>query len=187
MPSHLAVNALTERLDGADHPWHGVGPAAGGAIDRDHRARRRTAQLAQEPAVETEIDAQPLGNREHELPMRHLGANVLGHPTRFLQRPLLVARRAETSAAAGIRHEKLLATLGATDAGEAVLEVPALEELAHHRPDDGPPEAIPLLVTLLVDRLKLRKEALDQFVEWRLVRVPGTIEAAGLLGPTEHT
>jgi len=84
-------------------------------------------------------------------------------------------------------YEKLLATLGATDAGEAVLEVPALEKLLHDRPDNRPPEAIPLLVTLLVDRLKLRKEALDQFVEWRLVRVPGTINAAGLLGPTEHT
>jgi len=146
-----------------------------------------TVRAAQEPALEPEIDAQPLGNREHELPMRHLGANVLSHPTRFLQRPLLVARRAETSAAAGIRDQELLATLGATDAGEAVLEVPALEELLHDRPDNRPPEAIPLLVTLLVHRLKLRKEALDQFVEWRLVRVPGTINAAGLLGPTEHT
>jgi len=39
------------------------------------------------------------------LPMRHLGANVLSHPTRFLQRPLLVARGAETSAAAGTVKE----------------------------------------------------------------------------------
>jgi hypothetical protein len=68
-----------------------------------------------------------------------------------------------------------------------VLGIAALEELAHHRPDVGPPEVIPLLVTLLVDRLELRKEALDQSVKWRLVRVPGTINATGLLGPAEHT
>jgi hypothetical protein len=178
---------LSERLDGADHAGHGVGPAAGGAVDGDHRARRRTAQVAQEPALEPEVDAQPLGNREHELPVRHLGADVLGHPTGLLQRPLLVARRAETSASAGIRDQKLLAALGAADAGEAVLEIAALEELAHDCPDDRPPEAIPLLVTLLVDCLELRKEALDQSVKWRLLRVPGTIDAAGLLGPAEHT
>jgi hypothetical protein len=83
--------------------------------------------------------------------------------------------------------QEFLAALGATDAGEAVLEIAALEELAHHRPDDGPPEAIPLLVTLRVDCLELRKEALDQSVKWRLLRVPGTIDAAGLLGPAEHT
>jgi hypothetical protein len=52
------------------------------------------------------VDPQPLGDREHELPVRHLGADVLGHlpaalrlaqagPTGFLQRPPLVARRAE--------------------------------------------------------------------------------------------
>jgi hypothetical protein len=68
-----------------------------------------------------------------------------------------------------------------------VLEVPALQELLHDRPDNRPPEAIALLVTLLVYGFKLRVEALDQSVKWRLLRVPGTINAAGLLGPAEHT
>ena len=48
------MNELTERLDGADHPGYGVGTTAGGAIDRDHRTRRRPAQIAQEPALEPE-------------------------------------------------------------------------------------------------------------------------------------
>jgi hypothetical protein len=180
------MNQLTERLDGADHPRYGVGPATGGAIDGDHRARRGPAQLAQEPALEPEGEAQPLGNREHKLAVRHLGADVFGHPPRLLQRPLLMATGAATSHPAGIRHEELLAALGAADAGETVFEVPALEKLPHDRPDDGPPETIPLLVTLLVHGFKLRIEALDPSVKWRLARVPGTINAAGLLGPAEH-
>ena len=143
------MNQLTERLYGADHPGYGVGPAAGGAIDRDHRTRRRTAQIAEEPALETEVDPQPLRDREHKLPVRHLGADMLGHPAGLLQRPLLVARRAEATAPAGIRDQESLAALGTADAGEAVLEarpavaakrrrIAAIEKLAHHGPDDGP-------------------------------------------------
>ena len=60
----------------------------------------------------------------------------------------------------------------------------ALEELAHDRADDGAPKTVALLVTLLVDRLELRVEALDQLVELRLLRAAGTIDAAGLLDPT---
>jgi hypothetical protein len=108
--------------------------------------------------------------------MRHLGADVFGHlpaalrlaqagPTGLLQRPPLVVRRAETTsqAAAGIRDQEFLAALGA-DPRKAVFEIAALEELAHDRPDDGSPETVTLLVTRLVERLELRKEALDQTV-----------------------
>jgi hypothetical protein len=85
------MNQLTEPLNGTDHPGHSVGPAAGGAVDADHGARRRPAQVAQQPALEPEVDPRPLGNREHELAMGHLGADVLGHPAGLLQCPLLVA------------------------------------------------------------------------------------------------
>jgi hypothetical protein len=60
---------------------------------------------------------------------------------------------------------KLLPTLGAAQPGEAVLEIATVEEFADHRPNDWPPIARALLVTLLVDRLKLRIEPLDQFVK----------------------
>jgi len=39
----------------------------------------------------------------------------------------------------------------------------------------------------LVEGFKLRVEALDQLIKWRLLRVPGTIDAASLLGPAWHT
>jgi hypothetical protein len=99
----------------------------------------------------------------------------------------LVAGGAKTSPTARKRHEQLLAALGATDGGEPVLEVAALEELARDRPDNRPPEAVPLLIALLIDGFKLRVEALDQLIKWRLLRAAGTIDAAGLLGPAEHT
>jgi hypothetical protein len=38
-----------------------------------------------------------------------------------------------------------------------VFEIAALEEFAHDRPDDRPPETVPLLVTLRVDRLHPEK------------------------------
>jgi hypothetical protein len=57
---------LSEGLDGADHAGHSVGTAAGRAMDGDHRGCRGPAQLSEQPALEPEVDAQPLGNREHE-------------------------------------------------------------------------------------------------------------------------
>lgn len=72
------------------------------------------------------------------------------------------------------------------DVGEPVLEIATLEELLHHGPDDGPPEAVAGLVKLVVIRLELRHEAVSQLMECRLLRLPLTIDAAGLLGPTGH-
>jgi hypothetical protein len=97
MDVRMPVDQLPERLDRTHHAGHGVGPTAGGAVDGDHRARRRAAQLAQQAAVEPEVDPQPLRDREYKLPVRHLGADVLADPTGLLPRPLLVARRAETT------------------------------------------------------------------------------------------
>jgi hypothetical protein len=74
-------------------------------------------------AVETEVDPQPLGDREHELAVGHLGTDVLGHPARLLQRTFLVATGAETAHPAGEGDKKLLPTLGAAHPGEAVLEI----------------------------------------------------------------
>jgi hypothetical protein len=81
-----------------------------------------------------------------------------------------------------------------------------LETMCQHRRWAILRQAVALLVTLLVHRLELRKEALDQTVKWRLSGVPGTtclpkplpvraraqtgrrrqVDAAGLLGPAGH-
>jgi len=70
MNMRMPVHQVAEGLDGRDHA-------------RDHRAFARlpchgavhglirgTAELTQKPAVIPEIDAQPLGESEHPLPVR---------------------------------------------------------------------------------------------------------------------
>jgi hypothetical protein len=98
-----------------------------------------------------------------------------------------VAARAEAAPATGKRDQYLVPALWAPHPGEPLFEIPTLQKPGDRRGDDRSPETIPLLVTLLVNRLKLRKEALDQFVKWRLLRAARTIDAAGLLGTTGHT
>ena len=56
-----------EGLNGTHHDRDGIRPAAGRAVDRDHGARDRPPELAQEPALEPEVNAQALGNGEDEL------------------------------------------------------------------------------------------------------------------------
>lgn len=80
----VPMDELPEGLDGTDHTGHGVGPAADRPVNRDDRAGRHPAQLAQQPAIEPEVNPQPLGDREHEPPMRYFGADVLGHPASLL-------------------------------------------------------------------------------------------------------
>jgi hypothetical protein len=107
-------------------------------------------------------------------------------PEAFGGWPLCATAGAETAHPAGEGDKKLLPTLGAAHPGEAVLEIATVEEFADHRPDDWPPIARALLVTPLVDRLKLRVEPLDQLIEGCLLGLTGMINAAGHLGPTAH-
>jgi hypothetical protein len=78
------------------------------------------------------------------------------HPAFSIQRPLLMAGGAETAPPERKGHKKLLPALWAAHPGEAVLEIAAFQELAHHRADDRPPEAITLLIAFWIRRLKLR-------------------------------
>jgi hypothetical protein len=95
-----------------------------------------------------------------------------------------VAGGAETSHPAGVRHEELIPALGAAHPGEALLEIAAFQELAHHRADDRAPETIALLVTLFIDRLELQIEPLDQLIEGCLLgltaEVPNVPDAPAL-------
>jgi hypothetical protein len=51
-------------------------------------------------------------------------------------------------------------------ASEPLFAVAALDEFAPHRPDDRPSTSIALLIAILVHRLELPGEALDQTLEW---------------------
>jgi hypothetical protein len=54
------MHQLTKALEGPDQARHGVGPTTGGAVDRDRGVGRGAAQLSEQPALEPEVDAQPL-------------------------------------------------------------------------------------------------------------------------------
>ncbi len=85
------------------------------------------------------VDAEPFGNREDNLPVRHGGADRVGDGMGHQQGAFLVTTRAQTSLAAGEGDEHFVATTRAADAGEAEVEVAATKELAGHFPNDGSP------------------------------------------------
>jgi hypothetical protein len=80
LQAHALVHAESGVLPAPNVLDHLLGDLAfAQELDGDYRARHRPAQLAQEPPVETEVDPQPLGDREHELAVGHLvGTDVLG-------------------------------------------------------------------------------------------------------------
>jgi hypothetical protein len=63
----------------------------------------------------------------------------------------------------------------------AVLRIAAFEELLHRGVDSRAPNAIPPMVALLIDRLKLRIKPLDQLIKRRLLRLPRPIKAASFV------
>jgi hypothetical protein len=58
------------------------------------------------------------------------------------QSPFLVARWASAALLAGEGHEHLVSAVHAADAGEAMLQIAALQKGRHATFDDRPPEAV---------------------------------------------
>jgi hypothetical protein len=88
---------------------------------------------------------------------------------------LLVAGGAEPASLTGEGEQVVLLAVIAADAGEAVFQVPAVQELVHHLGDDGPQVAVAGLVAFLVDRLKAVEMPGEALPEWRCLGLPGTI------------
>jgi hypothetical protein len=80
--------------------------------------------------------------------MRDGEADLLGHVLRRHQRPFLVAGGASAALLAGEGHEHLMVAIAAADAGEAMLQIAALQEGRYRSLDDGPPEPVPTLERL---------------------------------------
>ena len=73
------------------------------------------------------MNAQTLGDGQHDLPMGDRSADFLGNVQRGQQRPLLVAGGARAALLAGESDEHLVLTVGAANSGEAFLQIAALE------------------------------------------------------------
>jgi hypothetical protein len=85
-------------------------------------------EFAEQGAVELEGVADQPGDGEHEVPVGHRGADLVGDDGAFNEGTALVAGGAETALLAGKRAEEFVTTVGAVETGETGVEVAALEE-----------------------------------------------------------
>jgi hypothetical protein len=79
--------------------------------------------------METEEGAETFGHRPDKLAMGHEAANIIGQMQAKEKGAFLGATGAHAALLAGEGDEELVAAVGTTDAGKAVMQVAALEEL----------------------------------------------------------
>jgi hypothetical protein len=101
---------------------------------------------------DTTVGAQPLGDREHHLSVRHGRQERRVQPLRPDPESPGVATRAEVPALAGEGQQVLVRTDVAADAREVVFEDTAREELVGHLGHDGRPRAVLAGEAVVVDR-----------------------------------
>ena len=147
------------------------------AVHLEHRLPGQAGEITEEPAIEAEEETEALGDGEDELAVGDGGRRPRRRASAMTQGALLVTARAQAAAAAGEGDEELVAARSAANPREAVTQVAAAEELRRGVGDDGPPEAVPLLVAVWVDALELVEVAIDQLVEGRVARPSGPIHA----------
>ena len=95
-------------------------------------------ELAQQIAIEAAVQPQAFGDRQDDLPVGDGKTDVLGHVDAGEQCPLLVAGGAGAALFAGEGHEHLMMAVAAADAGEALVQIAALEVVAWLKKFDIP-------------------------------------------------
>jgi len=85
------------------------------------------------------VNAQTLGDGQHDLPMGDRRADFLGNVQRGQQRPFLVAAGTRAALLAGEGDEHLMLAVRTPNSGEAFLQIAALEKGRHRLFDDRPP------------------------------------------------
>ncbi len=85
-------------------------------------------EFAKQGAVELEGVANQPGEGEHEVPVGHRGADLIGDQGALDEGAALVAGGAENALLASEGDEEFVAAVGAVQAGEAGVEVAAVEE-----------------------------------------------------------
>ena len=127
----VPVQQFAVGLDRGDHAGHHV-LAAEQASDFGLDARPGArAELAQQLAIEAGVQPQALGDGQHDLPVGDGSADLFGHVDGGQQGAFLVAGGAGAALLAGKGDEHLVVAVGAADAGEALVQVAALEKGRH--------------------------------------------------------
>ena len=100
------------------------------------------AELAQQLAVEAGVQPQTFGDGQHDLPVGDGKTDLFGHVDGGQQGAFLVAGGAGAALLAGKGDEHLVVAVRAADAGEALVQIAAVEKGRHGALDDRPPEAV---------------------------------------------
>jgi hypothetical protein len=128
MERQLAVFAHSQReMGGANGPFERVGGGKGVSWP---------AEPLKQSTVPLEIGPQHSGNRQDEVPMRHRRHHPLQDKPGSGLDGFLVAGGTEPAAFAGERHKVFVLAMVAADAGEAALQVAAVQEFVDHLGDD---------------------------------------------------
>jgi hypothetical protein len=186
MDVRVPVQEFAERLNGGDHAGlHVVATEQ----TPDFRLEARPdagAQLAQQLAIEAAMQPQTLGDGQHDLPVGDRRADLFGHVDRGQQRPckhgarFLVAGGTGAALLAGKGHEHLVVAVRAADAGEALVQIAALEKGRHRAFDDRAPEAILGRKPLVIDLLEGLEMLVQQPPQVGGLRVAGAAQREGL-------
>jgi hypothetical protein len=135
----MPIGARAMRLQTGHDPHREVALAGQRANGGGDSAGRDAGDLAEQATPVQTVGAQPLGDGEDHLPVRHgreqRGVEPLG-PDR---EALGVTARAAVAAHAGAREPVHVRARVTPDAGEAVLQHAAREKLVGDLGDDGPP------------------------------------------------
>ncbi len=108
---------------------------------------------------------------EDELPVGDGSADGLGDRFIRQQGALLVAARTKAALLTGEGDEHLVAAVGTTNAGKAVVQVAAAKESARHVADNRSPRTVLFGITPVVGPLELRQVTLDGPKKRRLSRL----------------
>jgi hypothetical protein len=118
-----------------------------------------------------------MGNRQ---------ADILGDVQAEEEGAFLGATGADAALLAGEGDEELVVAVGAAGAGEAVLEVAALEEGGNGLVDDGPPEAELAGVSMWIGGTEIVKVLADEAVEIGLKGLARAIGGGARTGEADH-
>ena len=161
----VKVGQLAKRLDAGDHARKDPITTQDAAVHVDNGFPGGAGKIAQQRAVETEVDTEPFGDRQDNLSVRHSRADGVCNRVSRKQRALLMATGAETSLPAGEGNEHLMEAVVAANSGKPIVQVAAGEKSTDHFSDDWAPGAVAVLIALVVGSLKLGEVAFDEPVE----------------------
>jgi len=177
MEVRMPVRPGAVRLQARDDPHGEVALAGQCANGGGHGAGGDAGDLAEQAAAVQTVGAEPLGDGEHHLAVRHRREQCRVQPLRPDRQPLGVTAGAEVAARAREREQILVRARVAPNARESVVEHATGEELVGDPRDHGAPRAVLACEALAQDRLQAMQMVRYQPKERRRLGASGVVDA----------